>query len=207
MNRKAGIPVILGLSMAFELSAAPKLDGFRFLTATTHLENGAGTFSAEITLRDPEGLGRVTTGSANQGGDSRSTSTIGGEFLSLELARKEGSPDTYLLSFPLDESAASGKWTINDIATEDSLGGIHVLDVFDLPPGSEIPCVTVIRADDELRSALRPLTFSDPVSHTYNPLDYAWERHCDYLERFGQGPKRVLMLGMNPGGYGPLLQH
>lgn len=61
---------------------------------------------------------------------------------------------------------------------------------------------TLIDAADTLRKNLRPLTFPDPVSHTYNPLDYAWERHCDYLERFGKGPKRVLMLGMNPGPYG-----
>ena len=61
---------------------------------------------------------------------------------------------------------------------------------------------TLIDAADKLRKALRPLTFPDPVSHTYNPLDYAWERHCDYLERFGKGPKRVLLLGMNPGPFG-----
>lgn len=61
---------------------------------------------------------------------------------------------------------------------------------------------TLIDAADELRNALRPLTFPDPVAYTYNPLEYAWERHCDYLERFGKGPKRVLFLGMNPGPYG-----
>ena len=61
---------------------------------------------------------------------------------------------------------------------------------------------TLIDAADDLRKALRPLTFPDPVSHTYNPLDYAWERHCEYLERFGKAPKRVLMLGMNPGPFG-----
>ena len=61
---------------------------------------------------------------------------------------------------------------------------------------------TLSDAADTLRKKLRPLKFPEPVSHTYNPLDYAWERHCDYLERFGSGTKRVLMLGMNPGPYG-----
>ncbi|MDA0765630.1 MAG: single-stranded DNA-binding protein [Verrucomicrobia bacterium] len=61
---------------------------------------------------------------------------------------------------------------------------------------------TLIDAADKLRKALRPLRFPEPVSYTYNPLDYAWKRHCDYLERFGQGRKRVLLLGMNPGPYG-----
>ena len=62
--------------------------------------------------------------------------------------------------------------------------------------------LNLIDAADQLRKALQPLSFSVPVTHTYNPLDYAWERHCDYLERFGRGPKRVLMLGMNPGPFG-----
>ncbi|NNC87592.1 MAG: single-stranded DNA-binding protein [Akkermansiaceae bacterium] len=71
-----------------------------------------------------------------------------------------------------------------------------------LRPIQSLPVPTLIDAADELRKKLRPLKFPAPVSHTYNPLDYAWERHCDYLERFGKGPKRVLMLGMNPGPYG-----
>lgn len=61
---------------------------------------------------------------------------------------------------------------------------------------------TLIDAANKLRKTLRPLRFPAPVSHTYNPLDYAWDRHCEYLERFGRGSKRVLMLGMNPGPYG-----
>jgi len=61
---------------------------------------------------------------------------------------------------------------------------------------------TLIEAADQLRRALRPLNFSTPVTHTYNPLDYAWERHCDYLERFGKGRRRVLLLGINPGPFG-----
>lgn len=60
----------------------------------------------------------------------------------------------------------------------------------------------LIDAADHLRRALRGLAFPDPVSHTYNPLEYAWESHCQYLERFGRSPKKVLFLGMNPGPYG-----
>ena len=36
----------------------------------------------------------------------------------------------------------------------------------------------------------------------YNPLDYAWEPHRNYLHKFGFGPKRVVFLGMNPGPFG-----
>ncbi|MEF8792865.1 MAG: uracil-DNA glycosylase family protein [Thiohalorhabdus sp.] len=38
--------------------------------------------------------------------------------------------------------------------------------------------------------------------HVYNPLDYAWEPHKRYLERFGRPPREVLLVGMNPGPYG-----
>lgn len=60
----------------------------------------------------------------------------------------------------------------------------------------------LIQAAEELRQALRGLTFPEPVHSTYNPLEYAWDRHCEYLERFGSGKKKVLFLGMNPGPYG-----
>lgn len=60
----------------------------------------------------------------------------------------------------------------------------------------------LIQAADDLRRELRGLTFPEPVAYTYNPLDYAWERHCDYLSRYGSGQARVLFLGMNPGPYG-----
>lgn len=53
-----------------------------------------------------------------------------------------------------------------------------------------------------LAADLRDLSFSEPVASVYHPLDYAWEPHRIYLERFGAGPKRVLFLGMNPGPFG-----
>ena len=46
------------------------------------------------------------------------------------------------------------------------------------------------------------LCFSAPVTHVYNPLDYAWATHERYLRRFGNGRKRVVFLGMNPGPFG-----
>jgi len=60
----------------------------------------------------------------------------------------------------------------------------------------------LIEAADQLRISLRGLTFPDPVACTYNPLEYAWDRHCDYLTKCGSGTKKVLFLGMNPGPYG-----
>jgi single-strand selective monofunctional uracil DNA glycosylase len=46
------------------------------------------------------------------------------------------------------------------------------------------------------------MRFATPVSHVYDPVDYASRPHFAYLRRFGQTRKRVIFLGMNPGPYG-----
>lgn len=46
------------------------------------------------------------------------------------------------------------------------------------------------------------LAFAEPVAYVYNPLDYARTLHETYLARFGQAPKEVVLLGMNPGPFG-----
>ena len=53
-----------------------------------------------------------------------------------------------------------------------------------------------------LRNVVRRLKFARPVAYVYNPLDYAWMPHCAYLERYGRGRPRVILLGMNPGPFG-----
>ena len=55
---------------------------------------------------------------------------------------------------------------------------------------------------DDLISDLDGLSFGAPVTHVYNPLLYAREAWDVYCERFGQGPREVLFLGMNPGPWG-----
>ena len=60
----------------------------------------------------------------------------------------------------------------------------------------------LIAAARDLCAALTPLMFAAPVSHVYNPLDYAWTPHQAYLARYGRGQKRVIFLGMNPGPFG-----
>lgn len=53
-----------------------------------------------------------------------------------------------------------------------------------------------------LSSVLESLRFDRPVTHVYDPLDYAWPAHREYLRRFGEGSKEVVLLGMNPGPWG-----
>ena len=54
----------------------------------------------------------------------------------------------------------------------------------------------------KLSAALAPMRFAAPVSHVYNPFDYAWAGNAAYLQRFGRGLKRVIFVGMNPGPFG-----
>jgi single-strand selective monofunctional uracil DNA glycosylase len=49
---------------------------------------------------------------------------------------------------------------------------------------------------------IAPLRFGAPVTHVYNPLEYARKPHQAYLRRYGASRKRVLYLGMNPGPFG-----
>ena len=55
---------------------------------------------------------------------------------------------------------------------------------------------------DQLINALAPLHFGPPVTHVYNPLVYARSAYDQYLSRFGQSPKEVVLVGMNPGPWG-----
>jgi single-strand selective monofunctional uracil DNA glycosylase len=60
----------------------------------------------------------------------------------------------------------------------------------------------LISAAQRLTKSIDRLRFSAPVTHIYNPLAYAWGGHELYLRKFGDGPKRIVFLGMNPGPFG-----
>lgn len=60
----------------------------------------------------------------------------------------------------------------------------------------------LVRISRALAEQVDALRFGLPVTHVYNPLDYARVSHEQYLERYGGGPKRVLLVGMNPGPFG-----
>lgn len=61
---------------------------------------------------------------------------------------------------------------------------------------------SLVNAARALSEQVDSLHFAPPVSHVYNPLGYAWDIHRAYLERYGEGRKRVIFLGMNPGPFG-----
>ena len=55
---------------------------------------------------------------------------------------------------------------------------------------------------DSLVKDLSSLKFGPPVSHVYNPLDYARQAYEAYWERYTKAPKEIILLGMNPGPWG-----
>jgi single-strand selective monofunctional uracil DNA glycosylase len=55
---------------------------------------------------------------------------------------------------------------------------------------------------DDLIAATNALTFSEPVTHVYNPLVYARTPHDLYVQKFGHLGAPIILLGMNPGPWG-----
>jgi single-strand selective monofunctional uracil DNA glycosylase len=63
--------------------------------------------------------------------------------------------------------------------------------------------LTLVEIAARLRDEVGALALvKDPVTHVYNPLEYAWEPHCSYLKRYGAGRPPVVLVGMNPGPWG-----
>jgi single-strand selective monofunctional uracil DNA glycosylase len=60
----------------------------------------------------------------------------------------------------------------------------------------------VLAVNAELRDAVDGLAFGDPVTHVTNPLAYAWDLHRAWIRRWGASPRRIVMMGMNPGPWG-----
>ena len=60
----------------------------------------------------------------------------------------------------------------------------------------------LIETSDALVRALAKLRFAAPVTHVYQPLEYARAAWVSYVRRYGAGPKQVLLVGMNPGPFG-----
>ncbi len=54
----------------------------------------------------------------------------------------------------------------------------------------------------DLSGELERLRFGSPVTHVYNPLQYARAAHETYLGRWGRGQRETVLLGMNPGPWG-----
>lgn len=78
--------------------------------------------------------------------------------------------------------------------------------IISIPDGLSPHCSPTVagflQAELELTAWLRTLTFKDPVRYVYNPLDYAWNTHHLFVEKYCHSGQSVLFLGMNPGPFG-----
>lgn len=64
------------------------------------------------------------------------------------------------------------------------------------------PPEELLAAARRLSRELAQLRFASPVTHVYDPTVYARRPYARYLGRYATGPKRVVLLGMNPGPFG-----
>src|SRR5258708_30065420 len=72
-------------------------------------------------------------------------------------------------------------------------------------PGVPLKSVVVnslLTAGATLSRSLERRRFGPPVTHVYNPLEYACPCFEAYVRRFASAQKRVVFLGMNPGPFG-----
>ena len=61
---------------------------------------------------------------------------------------------------------------------------------------------SLIDISRSLSNRIDTLAFEAPIAYIYNPLSYARFLHEKFLNLYGQGRKKVIFLGMNPGPYG-----
>ncbi|MEM7244787.1 MAG: uracil-DNA glycosylase family protein [Acidobacteriota bacterium] len=66
---------------------------------------------------------------------------------------------------------------------------------------SSTPAASLRRIAKKLSRQLGELSFAKPVTHVYDPTDYAWKTHSAYLGLARRGIDAVF-LGMNPGPFG-----
>lgn len=64
------------------------------------------------------------------------------------------------------------------------------------------PASSLVQVSRLLSRRVDRLSFGPPVAFVYNPLDYARDLHEQYLLRYGQAAREVILLGMNPGPFG-----
>lgn len=98
------------------------------------------------------------------------------------------------------------------IASENKTGKVNEENEFELEDKTTITSPFFVNdtfwqrlysIECRLSDELKQFNFiSSSVAAVYNPVEYAADLHCAYLKRFLDGPKSVLLIGMNPGPWG-----
>lgn len=71
-----------------------------------------------------------------------------------------------------------------------------------MPVKTSDPGAALSRLTSKLSSQVETLQFSPPVTHIYNPLNYARRSHFAFLKKWARQRPKVLLVGMNPGPWG-----
>lgn len=66
---------------------------------------------------------------------------------------------------------------------------------------SNIP-ETILALERDLSKQLSQIKFRGNVEYIYNPVEYAYDVHANYVNTYCQSTKKILYLGMNPGPWG-----
>lgn len=62
--------------------------------------------------------------------------------------------------------------------------------------------MSLIAITRKLAGDVGKIAFVPPVEYVYNPAVYAREPYEMYLQRYGEGPREIVLVGMNPGPWG-----
>lgn len=60
----------------------------------------------------------------------------------------------------------------------------------------------LLLVERNLAVELGKITFRLPIEYVYSPLEYAFNIHTLYVEKYCTAPKKIMFLGMNPGPWG-----
>lgn len=61
---------------------------------------------------------------------------------------------------------------------------------------------SILHLERELSEKLSQIKFRAPVDYVYNPIEYAYDVHANFVKTYCQGRKKILYLGINPGPWG-----
>ncbi|XP_046549712.1 single-strand selective monofunctional uracil DNA glycosylase-like [Haliotis rubra] len=100
----------------------------------------------------------------------------------------------------------AGEETCNDVSDtclnikrENSQRGIYMFVPKSPTPSMAERYISIEKTQCE---ELREITLPSKVAFVYNPLEYAFEPHYNFVEKFCNSKKKILFLGMNPGPWG-----
>ncbi|CAG5129987.1 unnamed protein product [Candidula unifasciata] len=89
-----------------------------------------------------------------------------------------------------------------DPSTFHSHRGVYLFTTNVEPGSPNYFCDKYVLLEKELCEKLSRVSLPGKIQYVYNPLEYAFDSHLNFVRRFCTGEKYVLFVGMNPGPFG-----